>query len=153
MKENYVDKLIGGRITSINRICDLVSICFSLSNANDIYMHIQSFFRVLKDNIIIITSDDMYRRGNDCKDNEEFRWDLPGQSLYDDSVNKYIGTLIGSIVANVRKEANGDLVLFCNNGLELQIFINTVEIEEKYRIFSDTDGIVVDSFGRYESDQ
>ena len=153
MNENYLNNFLGGRIASLSRACDMVCIGFNLSNSNEIYIHIQSFFRILKDNMIIVSSQDMCRRGSNCKDNEEFNWDVPGQTRYDDSLNEHIGTLIGSVVVDVKQETNGDLVLFFNNDVVLQIFIDTVEIEEKYRIFSDTDGIVVDSRGRCESDR
>lgn len=151
-KRNYDNELvlmnilIGGRISGISRICDLV--CFDFEcEENEISLHIQSFFRIMQNETVIISSNDIYRCGMNCE-NGSFEWDIPGNSVIDDSLEKYRQKLFSSKIIQSQIENTGDLVIVFENNIILQIFIDTTVLEEKYRIFDSNNNyeIVVNSY-------
>ena len=83
MVENLLTQIIGGKINNISRVCDLI--CIEISNNKNTFIHIQSFFRILKNNKVIIYTEDIYR----CKkyiNSDNFNWDIPGDSIFDEAV-------------------------------------------------------------------
>ena len=136
-----VKKLVGGKITGISRICNLISIEISKSNEK-IFLHIQSFFRILKSDKIILSSEDIYKKGLVCNV-DFFEWDVVGQSLFDEELNKNREMLFAGKILRIKMESNGDLSIFFEYGLTLQIFIDTINDEEKYRIFDQNNAFVV----------
>ena len=140
----FFSKIIDGNISSINRICNMVCIEFTTKVGSQIYFHIQSFFRVKRGQKIIICSEDMYRRGqNSIKEN--FEWDIPGLSVYDDSVEYYLDLLTSSRITNVTKNDSGDLAISLENDLNMEILVDTTVTEEKYRLFDEAQEFVVES--------
>ena len=144
MSETFVEKIIGGRITDITRVCDLVSLRVFLPSKKVVYIHIQTFFRVLWKDGLIISSEDMYRCA-EWGDKEHFKWDVPGNSIFDDSIKKHLDIIKKSHIIGVTKQTAGDLIIFLEDDLSLQLLVNTVESEEKYRIFDNTGSLVFNS--------
>ena len=143
MNDEMIQSLIGKSITRINRVCDLVCIQFGIE-PDDISIHIQCFFRFLKDKKIVLCSEDMYR----CDSRfsyEAFEWDVPGQSIYDDSLSKNLEALQNGKVVKIHQTDCGDFTIFFDGDIQLQVIIDTVEKEEKYRIFSRCGEIVINS--------
>ena len=137
-------QLIGKKISGINRVCDLVCLQFGSENEKDISLHIQSFFRFVKNGKVLICSDDMCRCDPAC-DQELFEWDVPGNSVYDASIKANRDILFNSKVLSANTNLVGDLIIVFEHDIELQILIDTVESEEKYRIFNDCDEFVKES--------
>ena len=127
----------------MNRVCDLICIQFISPNKDEISLHIQSFFRILKKDKVLVCSDDMYRCSQDC-DSELFEWDIPGKAIYDISLKNNI---IDTNATVIKSEINpvGDLQIVFSDGMVLQSLINTVEKEEKYRVFDDYESFIVES--------
>ncbi len=144
MEESLFNELIEKKICKINRVCDLVCIEFGTKDKGDLFLHIQCFFRILKNNRVFVCSDDMCRCDGQY-DYETFEWDVPGKSVYDTSINEYKDVLFNPRVINVNKNAIGDLTVVFEDGMCLQIFVDTTKSEEKYRIFNDTSCLVIDS--------
>ena len=141
MKNNFLSKIVNKKIISFNRVCDLLSITISDLNEEEIFIHIQSFFRFLKDGKVLISSEDMYRCGK--KSNlENFQWDKPGESLFDDTMKLNNDILFNSKIVSFNIENSGDLTVHFENDLILQIFVDTSESEEKYRIFDSQEEFV-----------
>ena len=145
MKKNIILKnFIGGRIINISRICNLLSIRMILSDNHTISLHVQSFFRIMKRNKVVVSSEDMYRCSEKIS-SETFEWDVPGNSIFDETLQKYHEELVNSNILQVRKSKNGDLLLVLENGIVLQILIDTAVSEEKYRIFDENFSVIVNS--------
>ena len=138
-----INKLIGGKITNVSRICNLVSIEVDI-NGKKKFLHIQSFFRILNAEKVIISSEDMYKKGEMCNE-DSFEWDVVGQSLFDDTLNKNRGMLFAASIRQAKIDANGDISILLDNNIVLQIFIDTTISEEKYRIFDEDNVFIVNS--------
>ena len=134
--ENYLKNLLGSQITGISRVCDLASIEFTTRDGEKINLHVQTFFRFVSDDRILLSSEDMYRCDASF-DVSTFEWDVPGKSLYDVTVHKVFDWIGSTIVSDIKKMKTNDLIISFQNGLQLQIFINSVFSEEKYRAFDD----------------
>ena len=119
----------------------MLSLEIGEKNHANFFLHIQSFFRFLKKDRLLISSEDMYRCGKKCIP-ERFRWDEPGNSLFDEALDTNIDIITGSKIKKIVKEANGDLTIVFENSLSLQILIDTIESEEKYRIFNSEEEFV-----------
>ena len=139
-----LDKLINCRIAEISRVCDLICIRFISPNKKEISLHVQSFLRFLNGDKILVCSDDMYRC-LDGYDSESFEWDVPGKSVYDLSLKNSGVVDANSTVIKCEKNSAGDLKIIFSDGMILQIIVNTVEKEEKYRIFDNTETFVLES--------
>ena len=138
----FIKNIIDATITSINRLCDMLSIEFTTRDNSMIYLHIQSFFRVKKEEKIIISSEDMYRCYEKNK-TDEFNWDIPGASVFDKSLEQYIDLLTCSKVTDIMQAKSGDLNIKLENGLSLEILIDTTVSEEKYRFFDESQEYIV----------
>ena len=136
--------IVGGKIKKINRVCDLITMEFKTSNQQNIYVHVQSFFRFIKDNRVIISSEDMYRCGKNI-DSTQFVWDVPGQSIFDQSLKENFDFIRTLTVIDVIKHPTGDITFCFEKNALIQILINTAEFEENYRIFDDSETIIVSS--------
>lgn len=131
-----LEKMIGGIIFAIHRVCDLITIQINTLGNEVINLHIQTFFRALKGKKVIISSEDMYRSKAEI-DSESFELDAMGNSIYDESIERYLSIIQGSKILKAYQEKNGDLIIALENDLVFEVLINTSVTEEKYRIFND----------------
>ncbi|MBQ8371352.1 MAG: hypothetical protein IJX38_00220 [Clostridia bacterium] len=140
-----IDKLIGCKLDGASRILNLASLEFKSKESESIHLHIQCFFRIVSGSTVLVSSDDMY----ECRSNvdpDDFEWDAPGQSLYDECIlEKHKEILFSSAIISAEKNSIGDLVIRFENCLELQAFVNsTTEDCEMYRIFDEKEHFVVE---------
>ena len=135
MVDEWKTHLIGAKISEIHRICNLISFHFKLGEKFT-YLHVQSFFRILQNHKVIISSEDYYRCGKNG-DEENFEWDRPGSSIFDDCVKEHLEKLRNAAVTELKESENGDLTINFENAICMQILIDTTETEEMYRIFDD----------------
>lgn len=132
------EKMIGGSISTFHRVCDLITIQIITKENEIINLHIQTFFRIIKDKKVIVSSEDMYRSKTEI-DSEGFELDTMGNSVYDESIERYLSIIQDSIIFEAYQEKNGDLIIALDNDLVFEVLINTSISEEKYRIFNDDD--------------
>ena len=138
------DELLGSKISQISRVCDLVCMQLTTPKGNELCLHIQSFFRIIKDGDVIICSEDMYRCAS-SSNYESFEWDVPGNSIYDQALKKIREDLRNVSIIEYNRNDIGDMSIIFENNLILQIFVDTIESEEKYRIFNDNDCDIVNT--------
>lgn len=138
----FSNKLRGGKISKISRSCNLISIQVKGKDEEEIFLHIQSFFRILKNRKILVSSDDIYRCGEKCSA-ENFVWDTPGNSVFDEVLQTYITQICNVKILQVKQEESNDLIITLEDGWMLQILIDTTISEEKYRIFNQKRNIVI----------
>ena len=86
----------------------------------------------------------MYRCGKDASE-DQFNWDEPGKSRFDDAVKDNLDMISKSKITKVEKNNIGDVNIQFENHLELHIIIDTVLSEEKYRVFNDDEHVVFES--------
>lgn len=141
MQGYLIKKIIGSKIASINRICDMVSVEFNSKENSTSYLHIQCFFRIKKGEKIVLSSEDMYRKGLKCKP-EEFEWDIPGNSLFDESIAAFHNELISKTILDITISKTKDVIISLENQIVLEILIDTVSDEEKYRFFDENEEFV-----------
>lgn len=141
---NILKKMVGGNIANISRACNLICIQIQTTQQDNIFLHIQSFLRILKGKKVILSSDDMYRCGTNG-DIETFKWDIPGTSIFDDSLNNHYSSLSNAKIIKVCKHDTNDIDIIFEHDYLLQVLVDTCESEEKYRIFNDIECIVIDS--------
>ena len=144
MKRLVLEKLTGGYIINIYRICDLCGFTVSLPDNEEIDIHIQTFFRIVKNGNVIVASPDMFRPSDDC-DEDSFEWDIPGNSLYDASIATNLEIIKRSKIVDV-KAFKKDFFIYLENGISLEFYSDTVELgEEKLRVFSSEEEFVIES--------
>ena len=137
-----IKELIGASIRDFSRACNLVCIEFVRRDGNKFSFHIQSFFRIVHNSTILVSSEDIYRCRSDCKA-EEFEWDVPGKSIFDESLEKLLPFISDLSVVDVKSANCGDLIITFDDDTSLQVFVDTVESEEKYRILGNGESWVV----------
>ena len=108
---------------------------FVLPNGEHMALHIQALLRVFISNKLIICSDDMYRKGRNAK--KRFKWTNPGTSLFDDEINESFKYIKDEMVVSVSLNANNDIIINLNNQITIEVMVDTLESEEKYRFFTD----------------
>ena len=134
MYQKLSKSILGGKISNISRVCDLV--CIQIETCNEVVcIHIQSFFRFLKNGNVVISSNDIYNCSDKFND-EDFEWDVPGKSVFDESLNLYKKDLFNISILKIKRNRAGDLKIIFQHGYVLEILIDTIKNEEKYRIFN-----------------
>ena len=136
MAKKLINALIQSQIVNISRICDLICVQFETTNRERVFLHIQSFFRIIKGKKIILCSEDMYKCGKKA-DQKLFEWDIPGDSIFDENLIDKMGLICQCKLLGVRFAKNGDMVLSFDNDMTIQVMMDTTCIEEKYRIFDE----------------
>ena len=121
MKKILFDKIIEGKIISVSRICNLISIRIKSKSEEFVSLHIQSFFRITNSTRVLVSSEDIYRPNSEHQ--EEFNWDVPGESIFDESINKYKKDLLQAKIQQVLVKITGDIDIFLDNGFIIQIII------------------------------
>lgn len=132
------------------RICDIIKLDFSVKEET-ICLHIQSALtRILKDNELLVSSNDMFVPGKNHKKSffKKFKWDIPGNSLFDDCLDKINDDLLNKKILNVQFIGR-DLIINFDSGISIQVLCYTLEQDrEVFRIFMKGDlnsHIVIDT--------
>lgn len=144
MKRRLIKSLIQSKIVDISRVCDLICVQFETRDKKEISLHVQSFFRIIRGQQIILTSEDMYRCGKKC-DSEVFEWDIPGNSIFDECLCSNKRWIYKERLIKIKRKKCGDLLLTFENNMFMQIFVDTTCVEEKYRIFDDSQDSVIET--------
>gem|GEM_PF-6916962 len=136
-----ISELLGGKINHIGRTCDLIMIGFDFPD-KELGLHVQkALFRVSAPEKLLICSGDMWTPGDNYQKKlfKKFQWDNPGDSLFDEQVEKYEEMLLGATVDSASQSAK-DLIIKLNNGLSIEVLADTLVPEhEVYRLFQRND--------------
>ncbi len=130
---NLKELFVNYKLKTIKRTLDLIMLGFENNDGHYIMLHIQTFFRVKFFKKTIACSDDMYRP---IKENEidEFDWTEPNTSVFDKSIKENTNLIFENQVVDIAF-IDGDIKIELSNNIRLEILVNTVESEEKYRVF------------------
>lgn len=135
---NIVDYLkAGSRLNSISRICDLIKIDF-ISEGKVICLHSQStLMRGLKNNELLISSNDIFLPSKQYKKKlfRKFKWDIPGNTLFDDQLMVFEKEVINKNLLSVHVLGK-DLILGLDDNYKIEILSCTLEKgRELFRMF------------------
>ena len=148
---NTIDCLKNGsRLISISRVCDLIKLDFSTEDGT-VCLHVQSaLMRGLQKEQLLISSTDIFFPSKNYKKKlfKKFKWDLPGNTLFDDQLHDFKNRILDKAIFSVQMFGK-DLILTFDENYKIEILACTLEQEREYfRIFKKGDlnsHIVVES--------
>ena len=144
----YMRALIGKTVHGIGRASDMVWILIGAKattneateepkGKGEYALHIQCPWRLrrMDNDEIVFASDDIYRPINEQEWNDEFEWDMLGNSVFDIVSKQWHAKCGQAAITHVEISASGDLAMQLSNGDVLEIFINTTADTECWRLF------------------
>lgn len=126
--------LIDSVFVQLGRSCNLIWFSFK-KNHIEYVIHFQCFLRLLSDDKVITTSDEIYTPYNDTE--QDFNWEKFGTSLYDHLVAERLNG--GMKINDVKVGEFGDLNLQFSDGMILQALNNSSQMQEIWRIIKSCD--------------
>ena len=142
----FKDLANGGKLDSINRICDLIGIDF-LVKEETVCIHVEcALVRFFCGKRLVGSSYDMFIPGKNYKadDDSTFEWDIPGNNLFDEQVACFIKEMENQKVRSVSFTGK-DLIIDLENDCKIEILSNTLEEDrEIFRIFKKDDDLDTD---------
>lgn len=127
--------LLNAHIQWIKRTCNLIMLDLdSTQQNNHVNIHIECLLKILKDDAVIASTNDIYYPGRNVK-HKKFRWDRPNMSLFDDCIIDNQNLILFQKVVDVMF-INKELKMFLENGVIIEFIPDTVKDLEAYRIFN-----------------
>ena len=86
----HISSIINCYICNIGRASNMFWLTFSTSsqeidaNKHEIAIHVQSTWRIVRERKIIIASSDFYSPCTSLKNQNNFKWDVQGNNLFDE---------------------------------------------------------------------
>lgn len=148
----YIDILVDKKLADIGRAANMVWVCFE-GNGELWNLHIQSSWRIFNKERqeIKLASSDIYQPNSQMKCMEKFDWEVQGENLFDEKSAIWLKENKGLCVNNIGINMWGDLRVFFSNDDVLDVFVNTSEYVECWRLFEksrkDTRHFVVTGLG------
>lgn len=144
--------LIGAKWIIAGRISGMAWFGFVIDNF-DFALHVQSGFRIRMNNKIIIANLDMYEPTIEVQKKPDFDWDtynweVKGNNCYDIWIQEFRKSNRNGVVKNIRISNLGDLTIEIDNGMVIEVFINT-SFSECWRFFerSSDDHLIINGKG------
>lgn len=145
---DFLNELLNQPLLKIGRASDLFWMLFGNSIFDSFQenettekfeyaLHLQCPWRIRSkgDSQIQLASDDIYQPTSLIKWSPEFDWDVQGNNLFDEKVQKLFSDNNLVFVKRVSISKNNDLQLEFSNHLILECFVNTSAFEECWRFF------------------
>ena len=127
----------GSSLISISRVCDLIKLDF-VNETGLVCLHVQSaLMRGLKRDELLISSNDIFLPSRHYKKKllKKFKWDIPGDSLFDDQLFNFKNEILNKKLQTVQFLGK-DLILEFDDNYKIEILSCTLENErELFRIF------------------
>ena len=135
MRQDEIKALLkDATIASVKRTCDLVMFTFLLPDGREIYLHLTCFLLILYHNMRLACSNDMFVKGDQCR-KRRFKWDSPGDSLFDESLAKEELKWKGKRVISFDMY-DGTLRIVLEDNLRIFVIPDSAKEKEFYRLFS-----------------
>lgn len=133
-----IQVLLGSECIKVGRACNLVWFSFVI-NGNEFALHIQSSFRITRNESILCANLDMYEPKAETLNNpsfnyEDFKWDIQGNNYFDEWILKSGNELQNERVKNIKISNLGNLVITFENDITLEVFNNS-SVSECWRFF------------------
>ena len=129
--------LVGTHLNSIGRSCNLLWFKFC-SEEIEIFLHTQCIVRIIKQNGVIVTSEDIYLP---FAENEDFDWEVYGNSIYDIRLNELISKNKYAVISFEKENMLNDYKIVLNDDLIIQLLDNKPLDDEceRWRVFRKSD--------------
>lgn len=139
--------LINKRLQGIGRAGDMCWISFGelikmknykgdIVEKGEYALHLQCPWRIKDFNSkIILASRDIYEPNSKISWNDNFEWDIKGNNLFDENINKMFLDKNSILVKKVSISLNNDLTIIFSNKLVLECFTNISSEQECWRFF------------------
>ncbi len=134
--------LCGAKIKEIKRTCNLIMLVI-VKDENEINFHSTCFLRIYNSEKILLCSDDLYKRGSKAK--EDFEWDIPDSSLFDDCIEVNGEYFIGISISDINISYD-KFIIELVNGVIIEAIPDTVDYDdytEAYRLFTRTEDLLI----------
>lgn len=137
---DYFEAILKKKICYIGRAVDMLSIEFKIASEEEngketvIALHVQSAWRMVNKKEILFASSDMYEPNSQNSWTENFMWDKKGANLFDERSDRWFKKS-DYIVEKYEIDELGDLALHFSNGDKLEVFVDSSDTSECWRIF------------------
>lgn len=144
----YLEKLQGESLVSIGRASNMLWLGFGefVSTKNykgeevtksALSLHVQCSWRVtnIENKQILFASSDIYEPKSTINWSEDFKWDVQGNTLFDEKSQKWFLENDMKKVKEWRMNRWGDLLLKLTNGDAIEIFVDSSSSQECWRLF------------------
>lgn len=134
-KDDLLSRLLSGRqIACVNYMQNhpIEENCVSLEFSDESELLIYTILRVIENDRIVLCSSDYYLHKDYTADENPAALE---NTLMDISLTDVNRKIRGSIIKNISLNEQGDLVLFLNNSMQIQIFIDSMEDGIDYYCF------------------
>lgn len=140
------EKLIGSKFNSIFRCVDML--CFNLgedvrdkngASVPEFSFHVQTQWRFVKEDEILLASRDIYLPYNTRIDGSEWMYDIVGRaddesSIFDVIQKSFHEHFLNAAVSSVRVSRVGDLQVTFSNGIVFETFTPSMRKDEFWRL-------------------
>ncbi len=134
--------LCGAKIKDVKRTCDLIMLTI-VKDEQEIFFHATCFLRIYNSKKLLLCSNDLYKRGN--KAEEDFEWDIPGSSLFDDCVDVNGEYFLDIAISDVKISYDKFIIKLVNE-VVIEAIPDTVAYDdytEAYRLFTLTEDLII----------
>ncbi len=140
---DYVDLLMDKKVVNIGRIKDIIWIDFKeiTDEKNAIWrLDIQATCRIVnaENKEIILASSDIFQPNDQIRKKEDFNcdfdWKVPGNNLFDEKAKKWLEKNNDLHIKESIVNLWGDLRIIFSNGDRLEVYVNTSEYVECWRL-------------------
>ncbi len=149
--------LIGAKWVIVGRASGMAWFGF-LINDFDYALHVQSSFRVRNNDKLIIANLDMYEPTIELQEQSNFDWDtfdweIKGNNCYDIWIQEFRMKNRNAIVQNIIINDWGDLTIEVDNGMIIEVFVNS-SLNECWRFFerNSDDHLIINGSGLEKDD-
>lgn len=143
----YMQILVGAQWVWSGRAAAMGTFVF-LNKESEYALHVQSAFRIRTEDKLVVANLDMFDplpeiEGSQSFDWDSYNWDVQGVNCYDRWSQGFVNEVENGKVGIVRKvHVNhlGDLIIEIDNGMVIEVFMNSSK-EECWRFFErESDG-------------
>lgn len=157
---NIIEILIGQTVNSIGRAADMCWISFGdlveIENhrgkrkVGKFALHLECPWRITDGSKILLSSIDMFEPSSNYKENEDFKWDIQGNNLFDEKTKSMFLEDENIIVQDVKLSSYYDVTIIFSNQLIFECFVNCSSKGECWRFFqpgSDKEHLIITGQG------
>ena len=128
-----LSELNGAKLSGIFREHGNIWFEFEMEYDKTYVLMLQTFFRICRNGIILVTETDKYR---DAAGREEFEWDIKGENAFDKWLEENEHEISGQHII-IKTEINnyGDLSVFFDNEMVLTVYSEVTNNVECWRFF------------------
>ena len=148
----YIGRASNMLIVGVGKAYNVRDIKDNAVKKSQLALHVQSSWRITnrqkKD--IIVASSDFYSPCSLIEWSNDFEWDVLGNNLFDEKAKEWFSINQEIYVKEHKINSWGDLLLLFSNGDSLEVFVNSSDDSECWRIFgfnSDKEHLVITGEG------